>query len=149
MSKQIDITKPLSDEDRAWLEQMGRDDLIKRADDIAAGKDASSASSSGLALSPHTSTAELLADREDTGDVNTGLGERQVNSEALGDDLSVLAKNLEAEYTKDELKAAAEKRDLDTAGNKADIARRLAAHMVAAGEHLPGDDDEDSEEDEG
>lgn len=143
MSKQIDITQPLSDEDKAWLEQMGRDDLIKRAEDIAAGKAEASSATAGVALSPHTSTADLLAGTENTGDVNTGLGERQVVHENSGSDLEQMAKNLEANYTKAELVAAAEKRDLDAGGNKSDLARRLAAHMVAAGEKLPGDDDED------
>lgn len=146
MSRQIDITKPLSDDDRAYLSQWGRDDLIARADAIAAGKDEASSGTAGVAL-PHNATAEqLLEHTPNTGDVNTGVQKQTAGSQTVEEQrVEQVAKELEDKYKADELRAAAEKRDLDTSGTKPVVARRLAEHLIATGELDAADDDEDDD----
>lgn len=152
MSKQIDITKPLSDEDRSYLQMMGRNDLIERSDAINSGDESrldSSAGTAGPALAHNTSAEELLDLTPNTGDVNTGV-QKHVGAGTSDSEQSIaeLAKKLEDGYKKDELIAAAEARDLDTSGNKADLARRLAEHLTAqeAAGAVAADDDDDDED---
>jgi hypothetical protein len=136
VSRQIDLTEPLSDEDRLYLRDRSRFDLIAAADAIAAGEEYSDsmftqgnpAVQSGEELPPNTGTASSHYDPPEYG------GGTRVELDDSEDDE-------EPDYDswkKSELEAEAHNRGLEKSGTKADIAERLRQHDA-------GDEPEDDE----
>lgn len=131
MSKRIDLSKSLSDKDRAYLEMMGRSAELQQAD--AGGED-----SSGSA-GPRQLDGEGvdLADQPNTGDVNT-LGR---DAGATGTEEDQAPANQESEYadlTVRELRDELERRDLPTSGKKDELVERLEDD-----DSTPDEDDEE------
>lgn len=114
MSRQIDLSKPLSDEDRAYLESRNR--LTDIA--LAEGGDASSLTA-GPSLSSTATPEELLEQTPNLGDVGTVQknyteGDGTAPDPTEYDDMTV-------QQLKDEL----ERRDLPVSGNKSELIARL------------------------
>lgn len=122
MSREIDLTEPLSDADRQYLVDRSRFDLIAAADAMAAGQEYSDsmftqgdpAVQVGEALPPNTGSAHSVYDPPEYG------GGTQVSLDDEDDE--------EPDYDswkKPELEAEAHNRGLDKSGTKAEIAERL------------------------
>jgi len=100
VSRKIDLSQPLSDEDRAYLDSRARHDLIALNDEehgVTHEDDAPTTSS-------QAEQANLQVDAE----------------EDIEDEYSSM--------TNDDLRAELEDRDLPTSGNKADLLARLRAN---------------------
>lgn len=135
MSKQIDLSQTLSDEDKAYLRQLGRDDVIAAAE---AGGEDSSATAGPEQLD---GDGLDLEDVPNTGDVNTL--DRGETGGAAGPDQTAAPSssgeydNLKAEELRDEL----DRRGLPTSGKKDE----LRARLYAADAEADGEDDEDNQ----
>lgn len=138
MSKQIDLSKPLSEEDRAYLLSRGRTYDIAIAD----GNDASSLSA-GPSFDANTDAAKLLAETPNTGDVNTLGREAGAPDQSSGDAPTGEPSQYE-DLTVAQLKDELERRDLPTTGKKPELVARLDADD--AEQASSDDDDEDDGE---
>jgi hypothetical protein len=96
MGKNIDLTQPLSDEDRAWLEERGKINDIRVADEIA-----------GVSTDPEPVSAQTDDGTDDEDDDSTA------DSEEYGD------------WTKAQMQYELGERGLPQSGNKAELAARL------------------------
>ena len=120
MSRQIPQDKALSDEDRAYLESRGRQDLIAQIDD--------------------NYQPSVSAD-EDEGDGSTAPDETGGTSrEAEQANLQITEEEPDDDYdsmTNDDLREELEDRDLPTSGNKADLIARLRENDAAQANEGP------------
>lgn len=138
MSKQIDLSKPLSEDDRAYLVSRGRTSDILIAD----GKDAS-AETAGPSFDATASAEELLAKTPHTGDVNAmGVQSKQPVTTAPADAEPEPSKY--DDLTKQQLEDELERRELPKSGKKPDLIARLVEDDAA---NADDDDDEDEEDD--
>lgn len=120
MSRQIPQDKALSDEDRAYLESRGRQDLIAQIDDNY----------------PPSGSAD-----EDEGDGSPAPDETGGTSrEAEQANLQITEEEPDDDYdsmTNDDLREELEDRDLPTSGNKADLIARLRENDAAQANEGP------------
>lgn len=122
MSKQIDLTQPLSDEDREYLRVLGRLDDIRRNDEqFAEGYEA-----------PEAREPSATADRTQAAGIGEGtLGTRAANAsqpELAGEGADEVGDDTEAPYEEwnlVDLREELEVRELSKSGNKGELAARL------------------------
>lgn len=146
MSRQIDLSQKLSDEDRAWMLDNNRETEV-RANDEAHGRDSSDIGRSGgmpfvtgqepsnssdrtipTGLTPNSANADLDSERREAqlkaAMEGEGEGSDPLSSEGLvyeTDDKPY------EDWTAAELQAEAGKRELSKSGTKAELAERLRA----------------------
>lgn len=138
MSRQIDLSKPLSERDEQHLRQLGRTDLINQLK--AGGEDSS------VTAGPRQLKGEGLDLGPNTGDVNT-LGRAETGG-AVGRMVEQAPSEDEDEYTDltvDELRDELERRDLPKTGKKAELQERLRAADAATPAAALDDEDDDEE----
>lgn len=119
MSRKIDLTKPLSDADRAHLEAYDRQDLLQRnADILAQEKEPTKAVDPGEG--PEVRDARGGRDPEPP---RTAPGEAvsSVSNEPVAQDDEY------GDLTNDELRERLDEKGLSQSGNKADLIARLRA----------------------
>jgi hypothetical protein len=143
MSKYIDLTEPLSDEDRAYLEARDRWADIAMSDAVNSGQEFSE---SMLTAGPitHHDTQRL---GPNTGDVNT-LGREVLSADSEETEISELENEFESdgydELKVAELDALLHERELPKTGSKTDKIERLREFDS---EQDSDDDEDDSDED--
>lgn len=98
MSRQIDMTKPLSDEDREYLETRARQDLIAQNDE------------------------QFGVESDEEGSPGNSLQAEKANLQITGE---VVIEDDYSSMTNDELRDELEDRGLATSGAKADLQDRL------------------------
>jgi hypothetical protein len=146
MSRQIDMSKPLSAEDRAWLIDNNREDEV-RANDEAHGRDSSDLGTargampfvtgqepSGGAdrmiptgLTPNSANADLDRERREAQLKAAMEGPSSSDGAEAGDLTYETDDNPYEDWKLDALQNEAGKRELSKSGTKAELADRLRA----------------------
>lgn len=117
MGREIDLTQPLSDEDRQWLEDRGKYSDLRINADILGTKDE--------VESVDDTDSAGVAEDGDSGD-NAGDGGDDNDGAGDGDDDGDFS-GAYAEWTGDQLREECEARGLPKGGNKAELIARLEA----------------------
>lgn len=120
MSRQIDLSQPLSDEDREYLFAHGDHDLVRQADAIAAANVESEPFDEGEGERPEDEVEDESTDGETKDDDESD----EVDDE---EDETEEDSGPYAGWTKADLKAEAGKRELPKSGNVSELKARLVA----------------------
>lgn len=145
MSREIDMSKPLSDEDRAWMLENNRDNEV-RANDEAHGRDSSDIGRAGgmpfvtggepslgsdrsipTGLTPNSQEADLDRERREAQLKAATEGGASADPLATGDLVYETDDKPYEDWSAAELQNEAGKRELSKSGTKAELAERLRA----------------------
>jgi hypothetical protein len=162
MSRQIDLSQPLSDEDRAYLKARGRLNEIAMADAMASGEDYSESMLSAGEVLSHDDGNRLSPN---TGDVNPIPRDQRNNlGPGYGNDPSIAGQGVDPDetvevpigqsggqvldynaFTRDELEEEIDRRNSDRDEEYHISKKGKKADLVAALEDDYSADDEDDE----